>query len=127
LAYDNDWGTFTVASKDRETTRALETFWCDSFTNGWIGRDLGGLFMSSGLSDVEIYPSTCVIRDFDTADRVYNLRETVRRAAAEGTISPDRGGIWLEELLDRTAQDCFIAAHTAYTVVARKKRERSRP
>jgi ubiquinone/menaquinone biosynthesis C-methylase UbiE len=126
LAYDNDWGTFTVASKDRETTRSLETFWCDSFTNSWIGRDLAGLFMSSGLSGVEIYPSTCVIRDFDTADGVYNLHETVRRAAAEEIISPDRGRLWLEELLDRTAQGSFLAAHTAYTVVAGKKRPPTR-
>lgn len=125
LAYDNDWGTFTVASQDRETTRALEAFWCDSFTNSWIGRDLVGLFMSSGLTGVEIHPSTCVIRDFDAADRVYNLRETVRRAAAEGIISTDRGRIWLEDLLDRTAKGSFLAAHTAYTVVGRKSGERA--
>jgi len=123
LAYDNDWGTFTVASQDRATTRALETFWCDSFTNGWIGRDLGELLLCCGLTGVEIYPSTCIIRDFDTADRVYNLRETVRRAAEKGIISPDRGRLWLEELLDRWVSGSFLAAHTAYTVVAGKTAE----
>lgn len=122
LAYDNDWETFTVGSADRETARSLETFWRDSFTNSRIGRDLAELLVSTGLSDVEMYPSTCLIKDFDTADRVYNLRETVRRATMEGIVSADRGRLWLEDLLARTAQGSFLAAHTAYTVVAGKKR-----
>jgi len=126
LAYDNDWETFTVGSADRETARSLETFWRDSFTNSRIGRELAELLVSTGLSDVEIYPSTCLIKDFDTADKVYNLRETARRAAAEGIVSSDRARLWLEELLDRMVRGSFLAAHTAYTVVAGKKQVRTR-
>jgi ubiquinone/menaquinone biosynthesis C-methylase UbiE len=120
LAYDNDWGTFSVTSADQETTRSLEMFWCDSFTNSWIGRDLCDLFISSGLSDVKTFPTVSIIADFETADRVYNLRETVRRAAEEGVISTDQGRCWIEELLGRTEKGSFMAALTAYTVVGRK-------
>lgn len=123
LAYDNDWGTYSVTSGDQETTRSLEKFWCDSFTNSWIGRDLCDLFISSGLSDVEIYPGTCVIRDFETADKVFNLRETVRRAAAEGVISRVRGRSWIEELVDRTGKGSFLASLTAYMVVGQKNQK----
>ena len=75
LAYDNDWGTFSVTSEDVETTRTIESLWCDSFTNSWIGRHLCGYFITSGLSDVKIYPGTCIINDFQTADKVYNLQK----------------------------------------------------
>ena len=122
LAYDNDWGTFSVTSRDHETSRALENFWCDSFTNSYIGRDLCGLFISSGLSDVRVYPATSVITDFETADRVYNLRETVRRAAQKHVISQNQGRRWTEELIARTAKGSFMAALTAYTVVGQKPR-----
>lgn len=120
LAYDNDWGTFSVTSCDREITRTLENFWCDSFTNSWIGRDLCDLFISSGLSDVKAYPSVSVIRDFETADRVYNLRETARKAAEEGVISVVQERRWIEELINRAGKGSFFASLTAYTVVGRK-------
>jgi len=121
LAYDNDWGTFSVTSQNLEITRALENLWCDSFTNNWIGRHLCDYFISSGLSDVKIYPSTSVITDFETADKVYNLRETVRRATAGGVISMAQGRCWIEELINRNEKGSFLAVLTAYTAVGQKK------
>jgi ubiquinone/menaquinone biosynthesis C-methylase UbiE len=121
LAYDNDWGTFSITSRNIDITRALENLWCDSFTNSRIGRNLCDYFITSGLSDVKIYPSTSVITDFETADRVYNLRETVRRAASGGVISMSQGCRWIEELIDRAGKGSFLAALTAYTVVGQKK------
>jgi ubiquinone/menaquinone biosynthesis C-methylase UbiE len=120
LAYDNDWGTFSVTSQNVEITRTLENLWCDSFTNSWIGRNLCDYFIFSGLSDVKIYPSTSVITDFETADKVYNLRETVRRATEGGVISMVQGSCWIEELINRTKKGSFMAVVTAYTVVGRK-------
>ena len=120
LAYDNDWGTFSITSQNVAITRALENLWCDSFTNSWIGRNLCDYFISSGLSDVKIYPSTSVITDFETADRVYNFRETVRRATTGGVISMAQGLCWIEKLINRTGKGSFLATLTAYTVVGRK-------
>jgi ubiquinone/menaquinone biosynthesis C-methylase UbiE len=121
LAYDNDWATFSVTSDEAELTRALGNFWCDSFTNSRIGRDLSDYFISSGLKDVRIYPSTSVMTDFETADKVYNLRETALRAAREGIISTVQGGRWIEGLALRSAKGTFVAALTACTVVGRKQ------
>ena len=121
LAYDNDWGTFSITARDYEITRCLENFWCDSFTNSWIGRNLCDLFISSGLSNIRVQPSTCIITDFEVADKVYNLRETVRRATAEGVISREQGDCWIEELINRARKGSFMAALTAYTVVGQKK------
>lgn len=120
LAYDNDWGTFSVTSHDAETTRIIERLWCDSFTNSWIGRNLSEYFILSGLSDIKTYPSTMVITDFETADKVYNIRQTVRKAVEADVISQARGSRWIEELIDRTRKGSFMGTVTAYTVVGKK-------
>jgi ubiquinone/menaquinone biosynthesis C-methylase UbiE len=120
LAYDNDWGTFSVTSQNVEITRTIENLWCDSFTNNWIGRHLCDHFISCGLSDIKIYPGTCVINDFQTADKVYNLRKTVQKAIAGGMISVSEGRDWIEELIYRTQMGSFMAALTAYTVIGKK-------
>ena len=120
LAYDNDWGTFSVTSQNVEITRTIENLWCDSFTNRWIGRQLCDHFISCGLSDVKIYPGTCVINDFETADKVYNLRQTVQKAIAGGMISASQGSDWIEELIHRTQIGSFMAALTAYTIIGKK-------
>lgn len=120
VAYDNDWGTFSVTSRNKRVTRILENAWCDSFTNSWIGRELQEHFVNAGLSSVSVYPSTSVISDYDTADRVYNLGQTVRRAIVAGDISKDEGSKWINELQDRTQSGYFATILTAYTAVGRK-------
>lgn len=121
VAYDNDWETFTITSECVEITRTIEKLWRDSFTSGRIGSSLSNYFHSSGLSDVEIYPGISVIADFETADKVYNLQETVQKAVAGGLISAVRGRGWIEELIDRTEKGSFRAELTAYTVVGKKR------
>ncbi len=121
LAYDNDWETFSVASDDINISHIIENLWSGSFTNSRIGRDLGDYFLYAGLSDVRIYPGTSVITDLATADKVYNLRETVQKAVEGKRISAAQGNLWIEELIDRTAKGSFMAALTAYTVVGRKR------
>jgi hypothetical protein len=54
LAYDNDWGTFSVSSRDEESTKIIETLWEDSFTNRWIGRYLKRHFLEAGLQNVAV-------------------------------------------------------------------------
>jgi ubiquinone/menaquinone biosynthesis C-methylase UbiE len=120
VAYDNDWETFTITSKCVEITRTIEKLWRDSFTNCRIGSHLSNYFHSSGLSDVGIYPGISVIEDFETADKVYNLQETVQKAVAGGRISAAQGRGWIEELIHRTATGNFRAELTSYTVVGKK-------
>ena len=120
LAYDNDWGTFSITSQNKRVTRILENAWCDSFANSWIGRDLCRYFNEAALLKVAIYPSISLISDFDTADKVYNLRQTVQRAIAAREISEAVGDAWLDELQARGRSGSFATSLTAYTVVGRK-------
>ena len=120
LAYDNDWGTFSITSQDRRVTRILENAWCDSFVNSWIGRELRKYFREAGLVDIKIYPSVSLISDFATADKVYNLTQTAQRAIAAGHISEMEASTWLTELRGRARSGSFAASLTAYMVVGRK-------
>jgi hypothetical protein len=101
----------------------LENAWCDSFANGWIGRELRKYFLEAGLSNVTIHPSVALITDFETADKVYNLRQTAQRAVAAGTILEEESSAWVKELRARAQSGSFAAALTAYTVVGKKPRE----
>lgn len=121
LAYDNDWGTFAIASEAMETTRAIERHWRDSFANSGIGRALPELFHAAGVSEVTVHPGTCVITDFETADKVYNLRATVQKAVEENLISAFQGRAWIDEQIERSTKGSFSASLMAYTVVGKKR------
>jgi ubiquinone/menaquinone biosynthesis C-methylase UbiE len=120
LAYDNDWGTFSITSQNKRGTRLLENAWCDSFANGWIGRQLPRYFSEVGLVDITIHPSVSLISDFETADKVYNLTQTAQRAITARQISEIEASTWLTELRSRARSGSFAVALTAYTVVGRK-------
>jgi len=122
LAYDNDWETFSIAAADPAMTGSLEKLWCNSFTNSRIGSQLRDYFSSAGLSDINVYSATSVVTDFETADRIYNLRETVHKAITARILPLSQGHGWIEELIERTAQGLFRAELTAYTVVGRVPR-----
>lgn len=120
LGYDNDWETFSILSCNSAISRTIENIWCHSFTNRTVGRDLPRYFREAGLSDVKTYPGTSVITDFETADKVYNLRENVQKAVKENQFNTSQGHDWVKELIDRTDNGGFRAVLTAYTVVGRK-------
>jgi len=122
LAYDNDWGTFSMTSRDVEITKTMENLWCDSFTNRTIGSNLHDYFISAGLSDVKIQSGTSIITDFATADKVYNIRETVQRAITADIISASQGRVWIDELIERSEKCIFAARLTAYTAVGKSVR-----
>ena len=117
LAYDNDWGTFTVTADNAAITSTLEKVWVDSFTNSWIGRELEEHFVKAGLSQVSIYQNESITTDLDTADKVYNLEQTVLQAITSNLISSDEGAEWINELKARTTAGNFAVNLKAYTVV----------
>ena len=120
LAYDNDWGTFTIASEAEDGTRSVECCWRDAFVNSRIGRELPDLFHAAGLLDVVVHTGVSVITDFETADKVYNLRATVQKAVERKLLSAAQGCDWISGQVGETALGNFRVSLTAYTVVGRK-------
>ena len=120
VAYDNDWGTFSINSHNVEVTQIVQDLWTNSITNTWIGRYLKPYFVNVNLTDIEIHPSNSIISDFEIADKVYNLRQTVQRAVDNNSISKKQSEAWISEQLELTKSGGFTCALTAYTVVGRK-------
>jgi ubiquinone/menaquinone biosynthesis C-methylase UbiE len=120
LAYDNDWGTFSLSGRDEETTKRIAAAWEVAFTNPWIGRYLKLFFLEAGLRQVVLEPSVSVLTDFELADRVYNLRQTLARSVAAGRLDPAAAKDWLADVQAQSRSGSFLCALTAYTVVGTK-------
>jgi ubiquinone/menaquinone biosynthesis C-methylase UbiE len=120
LAYDNDWGTFSISGTDDQTTRIIEMLWADAFTNRWIGRYLNRYFLEAGLKNVWVEPSVSVVTDFELADRIYNIRQTVKRAVATDHIDPVTAEGWLSDVQTQSRSGGFLCTLTAITVTGTK-------
>jgi len=120
LAYDNDWGTFSVSGQDEEASRLIEDIWTRSLTNRNVGRHLPRYFFDAGLRLIGAEPSVSVLTDFDLADRVYNLKMTARLAVEQGFLSVERKKHWLKDLQQQSQMGVFLCSLTTYTVVGQK-------
>jgi ubiquinone/menaquinone biosynthesis C-methylase UbiE len=120
VAYDNDWGSFCVNGRDTELSRRVAETWAGSIANPWIGRYLGRYLTEAGLGRVALEPTVSMLADFETADRVYNLRQTLDRLVAAGQVDPNAGADWIEDLKEQTRAGTFLCALTAYTAVGVK-------
>jgi hypothetical protein len=120
VAMEPDWGTFTVNSPDREITRHLLNFWCDSFPSGWIGRNLTKYFRQARLGEIQVYPETFVTTDLTLADQIFDLTGTVARAQGEGKISSPAAADWWNELNSLHRAGMFFASFTAMIVKGKK-------
>jgi ubiquinone/menaquinone biosynthesis C-methylase UbiE len=120
LAYDNDWGSFCVNGRDPSLSRLVAQTFAGSIANPSIGRDLGLLLADAGLVRLAVEPSVSLLCDFETADRVYDLRRTVARLVQAGRIESAAGEAWIADLQAQTDSDTLLCALTAYTAVGQK-------
>lgn len=120
VAYEPDWGTFTIGSRNRQVTRKMVDLWCDTFRSGWIGRYLYDHFMKLELDDILICPSTLVVTDFDIAERVFDLSKNTERALDLGLVSSSEAEEWLRELMDDNSRGAFFCSYTGFMVAGRK-------
>lgn len=120
VAYEPDWGTFTICSRDRQVTRKITNFWCDTFKSGWIGRYLYGHFIAIGLERVLVYPSTLVITDLDLAEKVFDLFKNAEKAMNLGLVSSSEVAVWLKGLKEDNLQSRFFCSYTGFIVCGSK-------
>lgn len=120
LSYDNDWRTFSVEGGDAGTAGIIAGLWADSFTNPTIGARLEDYFREAGLRIATVEPSTPIFIDFETADRVFNLRQTAARAVGKGLLAPSAADEWLVVAQARSRAGDFRCSLTACTVVGMK-------
>src|SRR6266545_1284952 len=104
-----DWGTFTITSADRETTRLVAHAWCDSFRHGWIGRSLKPMLIDAGLRNVEITGHVVETEGFNAVDKVYDLTQTI--AKLKQSTSSKMLDKWLDDIRQK---DRLIATVTLF-------------
>jgi ubiquinone/menaquinone biosynthesis C-methylase UbiE len=120
VAYEPDWGTFVIRSMDRQFTRKITDFWCDTFRSGWIGRYLYGHFRAMGLEDVQVYPSTLVITDLDLAEKVFDLSKNAEKALGLNLVSRSEALDWLRGLREDNLRGKFFCSYTGFMAYGRK-------
>lgn len=120
LAYEPDWGTFTIGSANRQTTRKIADFWCDSFKSGWIGRYLYEYLREVGLYDVQVYPSTLVITELGLAEKVFDIFKNAEKAVNQGLLSGSEISTWQKELQEDDRKGRFFCSYTGFMAWGRK-------
>lgn len=111
-----DWGSAVVRSRDRQTTRQVLDFFCDrNFQNGWIGRELPGLFAELGLENVVAIPHVILCDDY-LADQIFEFRATAEQAHEAGMLSASAASRWLEDMEQDRRAGRFFCAYTSFTV-----------
>ncbi len=73
--------------KDLETAvKEMVRVLCDSIRHGWVGRSLYGYFAALGLTDIEVYPETLRMTDFNTANEILHIGRTLRDCVLKGLL-----------------------------------------
>jgi ubiquinone/menaquinone biosynthesis C-methylase UbiE len=115
LANEPDWGTLASTGRPRELVRAMLDVAESQIRNPWIGRELAGLFVEAGFTDVTVQAEVLLVRDFHP-DVIIDLPLLADDLRAEG-----HDGV--EDLLAAAEEDTragrTVAALTLFTVFAR--------
>lgn len=121
VAYEPDWGTFTISSRDKLIARKLADFWCDNFKSGWIGRNIYKHFVILGLEDIQIIPSTLVVTDLVLAEKIFDLSRNANRASDFGLISKSDAYRWIRGLQDDHIKGTFFCSYTGFMAAGKKR------
>jgi ubiquinone/menaquinone biosynthesis C-methylase UbiE len=114
-----DWDSLLIDASDVEVTRRIRTNVCDRHRNGWMGRQLSGMFGQAGLLDVSVVPVTVVFTDLAQASALL-IHGAAEGAVANGTITQAQASAWDSDLERRANEGRFFSAMTVFVVAGRK-------
>jgi ubiquinone/menaquinone biosynthesis C-methylase UbiE len=117
---EQDWETLIVDADNKAVTRRILDSFCDGIPNGWIGRQLVGLFHDAGLVDTSITTATFTSTDLTWTEQTLGLKAMVRRAQEVDAVSEAEGSAWLAAIELKAQQSQFFAAFTAFCVIGSK-------
>lgn len=117
---EQDWETFVVDCGDKDVTRRISNFFCDTVPNGWMGRELYRLFCGSGLANVHVIPANHVMHGDPVKDIAPTIRQTVVRAEAAGVITAAEREAWEMEFECRLEACTLFVGFTLFRAIGRK-------
>jgi ubiquinone/menaquinone biosynthesis C-methylase UbiE len=120
VTVDPDLDTVAIDAPDRELTRRFVHALCDTYRQGWMGRQVFRLFQDAGLTDVVVTPFTFALTDYALANTILSLEDTAAHATDSGILDEVKVGAWLNGLRAASARGRFFAACTGFIAVGRK-------
>lgn len=120
VVFDGDWDALLIDSPDREVTREIVRYNADALRNGWIGRQLRGMFLGAGLAQVEVRPVAAVLSSFTVADELFYLTTSAEGAAESKRITTAQANQWLDQLRAADQAGAFFSSVTGFIVAGRK-------
>lgn len=121
--HEQDWETMIVDSDDRRLTRKVLNGFVDSFTSGWIGRQLYGLFVRAGLAQISVTPQS--FRFDESTFHVFRSLVTgaVKKAINRGELTVAEYDRWLDEQEEKKDKGELFVSFTTFRVIGTKPSE----
>lgn len=120
VVVEPDSETLLIDASDREVTRKILNYRCDSRKNGWMGRQLYGLFKKFEMLDIAAEAGTLVLTEYEPANNVFVLEKTVKEAQKTGVVSLKESNDWLKELKEADKAGRFFSSMSGFIVSGRK-------
>ena len=118
---DPDFETITIDSPDRVMTRKVLNFFCDfGRRQGWMGRQLPGIFRDMELKDIVTIPVTAIISDLSLADELFELNDDLAGMQERRIITADEGEHWMDDLRLLNESGKFFASASLFLVSGMK-------
>jgi ubiquinone/menaquinone biosynthesis C-methylase UbiE len=77
VVVDVDYDAMITSLTNHALARKLTQAKCDVVRNGWIGRQLPGLFRRCGLTDIRVFPTVVYNTDFNLEDNYWEFLFTL--------------------------------------------------
>jgi SAM-dependent methyltransferase len=111
--------TMLLDGSNRALTRRIMDYIDDAECNGWGGRQLYGLVVEQGLTNIRVLSEFKIITNFPGFYDTW-LGPCLARAQAAGIVSLDQARVWLEDLARRGREGRFFVASTLFWGVVHK-------
>jgi ubiquinone/menaquinone biosynthesis C-methylase UbiE len=107
-------------SADHKTARAIWNFFSAGVRNGYIGRQLYGLFHQQALENVAVHPRPITTNSLEIFNTILPFEATARTAAEKGIVDPGSVDALVDDLYQRDASGRFFGCVIAFIAVGRK-------
>lgn len=115
---DADHGMMALNGQNHDLTQRMLGVWSGGIKNGWIGRQLPGMFARHGLLGISVIPTASVHTAFEP-HRVA-LRRCADIAIRRGVVSADEAAAFLDDLEELDRRGEFFHSGVIFSVAGRK-------
>lgn len=117
---DPDWDTLILRPADKAVSRRVAHSSADAVRHGASGSELYAQFKQAGLVNVGVEVVTLVITEFELAQQIFGIDNTIERMQLSGEISAENAASWRNQLTCADHEGHFFSALTGFIVSGEK-------